>query len=713
MTGRFAALDEDDPKTVGGYALRARIGVGGMGRVYLAFSPGGRPLAVKVVRPDYAHDPEFRRRFKREIKAARSVEGLYTAPVVDADSEARLPWLATAYVPGPSLSQAVAEHGPLPRPTVFRLIAGVAEGLMAVHARGLVHRDLKPANILLADDGPRVIDFGIAHAASATAATVTGLRIGTPAYMAPEQVRGRSAGPPADVFALGNLAVYAATGRAAFGEGNAEALFYRILHEEPELDACPESLRELLGRCLAKDPAERPDLARILSYAAEHTANDPLDPARGWLPAPVVGTLAAYDTAMYRTPGQAGEPGNPEQPEQPEQPEPSGQHSATATTEQRPAPKPTRKLPDGETPPEAEPKAEARAESKTVPKAVIRVDNTTQVTVRILSEDQLVGRLGPGERKDFGLAPGPRSLRLTAPGHQDTTRIYGLRSLGMTKLEVSSSQGQLFLERPGVGPGRQPGADPGRKPGGGGDPGGKRAVLAAVSLALVLLAAIVFSEVSGSGDRDRDNAGSSSDPTVTASTDAPGTATDGKDHGTGGTATTRTSSPEETEEPTPSAEDRAFAAVDVGDCLSNRYDYHDDTEWKASMPRVASCSRTDSYYRVAAVGDSYGDCEDDDENWYNRGEDGSRTNLCLIRNYRTGQCMYAKAKGERLTVYRNEVTGCRDSIPKERGYIVRITRVFPNGAPENACGDDRVWRPDKGGHYCGKAVWKRKSLPSI
>ncbi|MFH8365793.1 protein kinase [Streptomyces sp. NPDC018031] len=344
MTGRFSALEADDPDTVGGYALRARIGSGGMGRVYLAFSPGGRPLAVKVVRPDYAHDPEFRRRFKREIKAARSVEDLYTAPVVDADSEASLPWLATAYVPGPSLAQAVAEHGPLPLATVFRLIAGVAEGLMAVHACGLVHRDLKPANILLADDGPRVIDFGIAHAANATSATTTGLRIGTPAYMAPEQVRGRSAGPPTDVFALGGLAVYAATGQAAFGEGNTEALFYRILHEDPELDACPAPLRGLVRRCLAKEPPERPTLDRIMAYAARRAERETLDLARGWLPAPVVSTLAAYDTAKYKKPEKPKKSRGSAEPEK---------HSATATTEKRPAPKPTKQLPDGKKPPTA------------------------------------------------------------------------------------------------------------------------------------------------------------------------------------------------------------------------------------------------------------------------------------------------------------------------------------------------------------------------
>ncbi|MEU3658742.1 protein kinase [Streptomyces sp. NPDC032940] len=341
MAGRFTPLDADDPRTVGGYEIRALIGAGGMGRVYLAFSPGGRPLAIKVVRPDYAHDPEFRRRFQREIKAARSVEGLYTAPVVDADSEAKLPWLATAYVPGPSLAQAVAEHGPLPPATVFRLIAGVAEGLAAVHARELVHRDLKPANILLADDGPRVIDFGIAHAASATSATTTGLRIGTPAYMAPEQVRGRSAGPATDVFALGNLAVYAATGRAGFGEGNTEALFYRILHEDPDLDGCPPELREIVRPCLAKDPDDRPGLDWIMKRAGRRTADEALTLTGGWLPDTVATALAAYDTARY---------------------------SATAVTEKRAPDKPkkTKKL-DADKPPATKKTPEKKAPGKKAP----------------------------------------------------------------------------------------------------------------------------------------------------------------------------------------------------------------------------------------------------------------------------------------------------------------------------------------------------------
>ncbi|MGA4876047.1 serine/threonine-protein kinase [Streptomyces lydicamycinicus] len=302
MAVRFAPLDDDDPTRVAGYDLRARLGAGGMGRVYLAFSPGGRALAVKVVRPDYAQDEEFRRRFRKEIDAAQRVQGLYTAPVVDADSEAKLPWLATAYVPGPTLHQAVTEHGPLPLLTVFRLLAGVAEGLTAIHGCELIHRDLKPANILLAEDGPRVIDFGIAHAADATTLTSTHIRVGTPAFMAPEQIRGRSATPATDVFALGNLAVFAATGRTAFGEGNPDALFYRILNEAPELDDCPPTLRAVVERCLARDPGERPAVSEIMEYARKQTTGQTLALAGSWLPEAVERSLAGYDTKAYVPP---------------------------------------------------------------------------------------------------------------------------------------------------------------------------------------------------------------------------------------------------------------------------------------------------------------------------------------------------------------------------------------------------------------------------
>ena len=205
-------LQPGDPQLIGPYRLRGRLGAGGMGRVYLGLSPGGRPVAVKVIRGDLAQDPEFLARFRREITVARKVSGLFTAPVIDADLDGPVPWLATAYVPGPSLADAVSQHGPLPAGSVLALAKGLAEGLKAIHAAGVVHRDLKPANVLLAEDGPRVIDFGISRAVESSALTHTGLVVGSPGFMSPEQAEGRLVGPPSDIFSLGAVLAFAATG---------------------------------------------------------------------------------------------------------------------------------------------------------------------------------------------------------------------------------------------------------------------------------------------------------------------------------------------------------------------------------------------------------------------------------------------------------------------------------------------------------------------
>jgi serine/threonine protein kinase len=225
-------LTGDDPAEVGGYRLRGRLGAGGMGRVYLASTPGGRLVAVKVVRWEYNEDAEFRERFRREVAAAQRVHGLYTAQVVDADPDAVPPWLATAYVAGPSLQQAVAEAGPLPEPTVFLLIAGVAEALQAIHAAGVIHRDLKPANVILSPDGPRVIDFGIAQALEGPGVTDRGF-IGSPQFMAPEQIRSQPGSFAMDTFSLGSLAAYAALGRPPFRSPNSQVVLFRVLHEPP------------------------------------------------------------------------------------------------------------------------------------------------------------------------------------------------------------------------------------------------------------------------------------------------------------------------------------------------------------------------------------------------------------------------------------------------------------------------------------------------
>ncbi len=252
-----------DPQRIGPYRIVGRLGSGGMGWVYLARSPSGRAVAVKVVRPEHAADPAFRQRFAREVAAARAVSGAFTAPVIDADAEGDPPWLATVHVPGPSLAEAVKEMDRFEEAQVRLLGAGLVEALQSIHAAGVVHRDLKPSNILLADDGPRVIDFGISLLHGSASLTLTGSIVGTPAFMSPEQIAGERVGTETDVFSLAGVLMYAATGRSPFGDDR--AAMYRIVHEEPRLDGVPPDLRGLLTRCLAKDPAHRPALEPLLA----------------------------------------------------------------------------------------------------------------------------------------------------------------------------------------------------------------------------------------------------------------------------------------------------------------------------------------------------------------------------------------------------------------------------------------------------------------
>ncbi|MFE4830887.1 serine/threonine-protein kinase [Streptomyces sp. NPDC056672] len=285
-------LEAGEPPAIGPYRLLGRLGSGGMGRVYLARSAGGRTVAVKVVHPHFATDEEFRARFRREVEAARRVgtgpDGpRWSAPVLDADPEAAVPWVATAYVAGPSLTQAVAGHGRLPEHSVRALGAGLAEALTAVHALGLVHRDVKPSNVLLSLDGPRLIDFGIARATDGTASlTSTGVSVGSPGYMSPEQILGKGVTGAADVFSLGAVLVYAATGESPFPGDSSAALLYKVVHEEPALGALRGDLRDLAARCLAKDPSARPAPSEVAAALAPGGAAGLV--AAGWLPGPLV-----------------------------------------------------------------------------------------------------------------------------------------------------------------------------------------------------------------------------------------------------------------------------------------------------------------------------------------------------------------------------------------------------------------------------------------
>jgi Protein kinase domain/Septum formation len=279
---RLAALQADDPQRVGPYLLLGRLGSGGMGRVYLARSPGGRQVAVKVIRPQLAEDDGFRARFAREVASARKVGGLFTAQVVDADLDSPVPWLVTAYVPGASLAEAVEQQGPLPVPTLLALASGLAEGLSAIHAAGVIHRDLKPSNVLLAADGPRIIDFGISSALDAPSLTGTGLMIGSPGFMSPEQAEGTPVGPSSDIFSLAGVIIFGGRGEGPFGSGDTAALLYRVVHGTPNLDQVPDKIRPLLSRCMSRNPASRPTASQFLAEltAAYPAAADLAD----WLP---------------------------------------------------------------------------------------------------------------------------------------------------------------------------------------------------------------------------------------------------------------------------------------------------------------------------------------------------------------------------------------------------------------------------------------------
>ncbi|OQQ17680.1 serine/threonine protein kinase [Streptomyces sp. M41(2017)] len=280
-------LGVDEPTVVGPYRLLGRLGSGGMGRVYLGRSAGGRTVAVKIVHPHFALDEEFRARFRREVEAARRVGGAWTAPVLDADPEAPVPWVATGYAAGPSLTAAVADGGPLPVHSVRALGAGLAEALTAVHSLGLVHRDVKPSNVLLTLDGPLLIDFGIARATDGTASlTSTGVSVGSPGYMSPEQILGKGVTGAADLFSLGAVLAYAATGRPPFPGDSSASLLYMVVHEEPRLDALDGELRDLVAACLAKSPTDRPTPAEVAVRLAPQGAARLV--TAGWLPGALV-----------------------------------------------------------------------------------------------------------------------------------------------------------------------------------------------------------------------------------------------------------------------------------------------------------------------------------------------------------------------------------------------------------------------------------------
>ncbi|MET8754534.1 bifunctional serine/threonine protein kinase/MFS transporter [Streptomyces sp. NPDC004667] len=340
-------LTAEDPARIGPYRLIARLGAGGMGLVYLGRSEAGRTVAVKVVQAECAGHPEFRRRFAREVAAARRVGGSWTAAVLDADPEAAVPWVATQYVPGPDLHTVVArDFGPLPEHSVHTLANRLALALGAVHGAGLIHRDLKPSNVLVTVDGPRVIDFGIARAMDSLGGdslhTRTGMLIGSPGFMSPEQVRGLALTPASDVFCLGAVLVYAATGRYLFGarDTGLNVHLFRVAEEEADLTGVPQRLVELVGACLHKDPARRPSPAEVAARTEPDPATDPVtDPVTEWLPGPVLAQLGRHAARLLDyTPAQRAEA-------------PDRTRAPAAVTPAAPPPVPDPRAPSPHTPP--------------------------------------------------------------------------------------------------------------------------------------------------------------------------------------------------------------------------------------------------------------------------------------------------------------------------------------------------------------------------
>ncbi|WP_345667385.1 serine/threonine-protein kinase, partial [Streptomyces similanensis] len=274
MNMAMMRLRREDPRVVGSFRLHRRLGAGGMGVVYLGSDRKGQRVALKVIRPDLAEDQEFRSRFAREVSAARRIRGGCTARLVAADLEADRPWFATQYVPGPSLHDKVADEGALGAAEAAAIGAALSEGLVAVHEAGVVHRDLKPSNILLSPKGPRIIDFGIAWATGASTLTHVGTAVGSPGFLAPEQVRGATVTPATDVFSLGATLAYASTGDSPFGHGSSEVMLYRVVHEEPQLHGVPDALAPLVRACLAKDPEERPSTLQLSLRLKEIAARE-------------------------------------------------------------------------------------------------------------------------------------------------------------------------------------------------------------------------------------------------------------------------------------------------------------------------------------------------------------------------------------------------------------------------------------------------------
>ncbi|WP_328657149.1 serine/threonine protein kinase [Streptomyces sp. NBC_00334] len=707
-----------EERSLGPYRLLGQLATGGMGIIYLGRDQEtGRLAALKTVLAPGGVSTEARKRFRREVELAGRVTSPRTVRVLGSDAEDAKPWMAMEYVPAPSLEALVVQRGALRDVgAVCRVGRGAAEALVELHRRKIVHRDVKPLNILLTGDGPKVIDFGISHASDLTS---TRLTLGTIAFAAPEQAEGQSCTAASDVYSLGVTLYYIAAGRLPYPETvePLQQLNY-VRCADIDLDGLPDGLTGPVTACLARDPGDRPTALELLDILADDTVPDAL-PA-GW--STLIGLYAAEGLRL---------------------------EGATALSEAETVVRtwttpPTRLLtePPGEPKRQKKPKKSSQPsrpsqpkQDELDPKAVLRVRNTAKVTVRVYSGGRFVRKIDPGERKSVTLPVGSRNVRLTAPGKQAVTHVYALRRDQVLALEAGVSKGRLYLDRPGAG--RPKAAEPTPRPVSPVSPAAPPSPAktgefnwAAVVTVVILLAIGVGWLVQHDKNDTSDTA--DNEPTATASattdtdtdTDASGTGGDTvgqygdggntgdstlDDYGDGGSTDDAYDEPAEPETTPLSAEDEEFAAVDVDDCLG---DHRDDDDWSSTTPTVASCSAPGSYYRVSSVSEDLG-CESEDMVWWHDNDDGTETNLCLNRNYRVGQCMFAVHEGDVLSIYWNAVTDCEASFPDKYEYIVRVTAVSPDGAPEGNCGTDEQWSPENGGAFCGRVVWKRNDMPDL
>ncbi|MGW0731418.1 outer membrane protein assembly factor BamB family protein [Streptomyces sp. NPDC002851] len=453
-------LTQHDPRRIGPFEVLGRLGAGGMGLVYLARSASGRRVAIKTVRSELAEDQLFRVRFTREVEAARAVSGFYTAAVVDADPRAAVPWLATAYVPAPSLEEIVNECGPLPAQAVRWLAAGVAEALQSIHGAGLVHRDLKPSNVLVVEDGPRVIDFGIASGVSNTRLTMTNVAVGTPAYMSPEQAKdSRSVTGASDVFSLGSTLVFAATGHAPFHGANPVETVFMLLREGPDLEGLPDELRPLIETCMHMEAAMRPSPADLQAQLAPHlfaAGSDDSGTASAWLPDRAVTLIESRRGGRPRVKspssggGRSGGRGGQAAPPPPAQPAPQPLPNAVP---------PSQPLPNEAPPAQAVAPSQAVSPSQAMPPSQAIPPPPSQAPEPARARHEVGAQVAGGHRPGAGPAVGtpPDSGPVRLPGSPvpigPGPRIADARAAAEQAAGAPDGQLAASWARPGAGQG--------------------------------------------------------------------------------------------------------------------------------------------------------------------------------------------------------------------------------------------------------------------